>query len=92
MSDDQNQFSPPPPQQPSPGPADLGAPMPPPPPPPMGMPVMLPSPAPKKGFISRIRDALLLIIFIGSLILNLLLIHTLIRQPVVHETVLAVAQ
>ncbi len=76
MSDDQNQFTPPP-QQPSPGPPDLGAPMPSPPPPPMGMPVMLPSPMPKKSFISRIKDALVLIVFFGSLILNLILLLSL---------------
>ena len=68
MSDDQNQFTPP-----SPGGPDLGAPMPPP-PPPMGMPIMLPSPVPKKRLVSRIKDALVLMIFFGSLVLNLLLI------------------
>ena len=76
MSDDQNQFTPPP-QQPLPSPPDLGAPMPPPPPPPMGMPVMLPSPTPKKSFVSRIKDALVLIVFFGSLMLNLILLLSL---------------
>lgn len=76
MSDDQDQFSPPP-QQPSSGPADLGAPMPPPPSPPMGMPVMLPSSPPKKGLISRIKDALVLIVFVGSLAMNLILLLSL---------------
>ena len=47
--------------------------MPPPPPPPPGFPVMISVPAPKKGLISRIKDALVLIIFLGSLFLNLIL-------------------
>ena len=78
MPDNQDQFSPPPPQQPSPSPPDLGAPMPPPPPPPpIAMPVMLPSPAPKKTLVSRIKDALVLIVFFGSLMLNLILLLSL---------------
>ena len=47
--------------------------MPSPPPPPPGFPVMLPIGAPKKSFVSRIKDALVLIIFLGSLFLNLVL-------------------
>ncbi|MCK4850968.1 MAG: signal peptide peptidase SppA [Phycisphaerae bacterium] len=92
MPDNQDQFSPPPPpQQPSPGPPDLGAPMPPPPPPPVSMPVMLPSPLPKKTLVSRIKDALVLIVFFGSLVLNLLLIIALGAQGLdagVRETLL----
>lgn len=52
--------------------------MPPPPPPPSGFPIMLPMGAPKKGLISRIKDALVLIIFLGSLGLNLVLMVSLV--------------
>ncbi len=90
MSDDQNQFIPPP-QPPSSNRPDLGAPMPPPPPPPMSKPVMLPCPVPKRGLASRIKDAMVLMIFFGSLVLNLLLIIAFAGQQVdaqVRETVL----
>lgn len=50
--------------------------MPPPPPPPPGFPVMIPMGQPKKTFISRVKDALVLIIFLGSLLLNLMLLFT----------------
>jgi protease-4 len=39
--------------------------------------MMLPMAAPKKGLISRIKDALVLIIFLGSLLLNLVLLVSL---------------
>ena len=71
MSDNQDQFSPPPPPSEPPG---FSAAMPaPPPPPPMAMPVMLPAP-PKRGLASRIKDAIVLMIFFGSLVLNLILL------------------
>ena len=75
MLDNQDQVTPPPP----PGLGNLGSqmPPPPPPPPPTSMPVMFPSPPAKKTFISRIKDALVLIIFLGSLILNVLLLVSL---------------
>ena len=75
MSDNQDQFNPPPPpSQPPAGPPGLGAAMPvPPPPPPMAMPVMLPGP-PKRGLVSRIKDAMVLMVFFGSLVLNLILV------------------
>ena len=80
MSDEQNQFTPPPP--PGPGVSGssqphLGAAMPPP-PPPMAMPVMMPAPMPKKSFASRVKDALVLLIFFGSIVLNILLLITLV--------------
>ena len=54
--------------------SDISGQMPPPPPPPAGYPVMLPMGAPNKTFVSRLKDALVLIIFWGSLLLNLLLL------------------
>ena len=45
----------------------------PPPPPPMGFPVMMPAPRQKRSFASRLADALLIIIFAGSLVMNVLL-------------------
>ncbi|NIA06377.1 MAG: signal peptide peptidase SppA [Actinobacteria bacterium] len=57
-----------------PGESALPGQMPPPPPPPPGFPVMLPMGTPKKSFISRLKDALVLIVFLGSLLLNLVLL------------------
>lgn len=102
MSDEQNQFTPPPPAPPGSGPGpdlsggsspgNLGAPMPPPPlPPTMGMPIMMPSPLPKKRLVSRIKDALVLMVFFGSIVLNLFLAISLAGQQVdgqIRETVI----
>ena len=93
MSDEQNQFTPPPPPGPDvsrSSPPNLGAPMPPP-PPPMAMPVMMPAPMPKKKLVSRVKDALVLIIFFGSLVLNFFFAILLAGQQVdaqVRETVI----
>ena len=74
MPDDQYQPPPPSVQQQTPTQTDQPGRMPPPPPPPPGFPVMLPMGQPKKTFISRVKDALVLIIFFGSLLLNLMLL------------------
>ena len=69
MPDDFDQSIPPSPPGQTPFPGRI----PPPPPPPGGFPVMLPMGSPKKTFVSRVKDALVLIIFLGSLLLNLVL-------------------
>ena len=77
MADEFN-TAPPPPPPPSPPDPGQGPPpnrMPPPPaPPPMGFPVMMPPAPRKKGFASRLADALVVIIFAGSLVMNVVLL------------------
>ena len=81
MPDDTDQFNAPAPEPPAPPPNGMVGSMPPPPPPPM-MPVMFPNMTPKKGVISRIKDAVILVVFFGSLLLNFFLLIALGAQQI----------